>query len=157
MTSSKTYFIIRPKLRRFVAVILLLALIAIVFTALLYPENPLYLIIDALVGLLMLYVALQVVALSLYTYRITETYIEKSRSLLVWNDVHRVPISKIQSYEVHSGLMNVLTGTTTIVFKHAAQDRPTITLESVGTEYVESVENAIELILNRDIKGPADI
>lgn len=157
MTSSKTYFLIKPKLRRFVAVMLLLALIAIISTAMLYPENPIYLIIDAMLGVCTIYIAIQIAILSLYNYRITETYIEKSRNLLVWNDVHRVPISKIQSYEVHSGLINVLTGTTTIVFKHAAQDRPTITLEGVGTEYVESIENAIELILNRDIKGPADV
>jgi uncharacterized membrane protein YdbT with pleckstrin-like domain len=88
--------------------------------------------------------------LSLNTYKITGSYVEKSRHFFT-DTQNKVPIDKIQSYEVKSDLLDKLAGTATVVLK-TGSDSPTLIMNGVGREYVDSIENTIELIIKKDIE-----
>ena len=88
--------------------------------------------------------------LSFNTYKITGSYVEKSRHFFI-DKSHKVPIDKIQSYEVNSGLLDKLAGTATVVLK-TGSDAPTMVMHGVGKEYVDGIENTIELIIKKDIE-----
>lgn len=154
MGSARTYFIVKPKLRGYALIIAVMVFVSFLLTVYMYFEGiPLYWVVDALVFLGVVYVSMRMIALSFYTYKITDTSVEKSKNFITDN-VHKMPIRRIQSYEIHAGLLDKLAGTATMVLKHAARDKPTMSLHCVGVEYIESIENAIELIIRKDIRGP---
>ncbi len=156
MSSARTYFIVKPKLRGYALIIAALIAVAIIISAYLYLEGVHYFwVVDSLIFLGVVYVFMRMMALSFYTYKITDTSVEKSKRF-VTDSVHKMPIRRIQSYEIHAGLLDKLAGTATMVLKHAARDKPTMSLHCIGVEYIESIENAIELIIRKDIRGPDD-
>jgi len=152
----RTYYVVRPKLRGY-AIILGVLILVLIVSGFYFTESGslMYIIAAAFAFAGICFIFLRMLSLSFYTYKITDAYVEKSRRFIVDN-VHKMPIRRVQSYEIHAGLLDKLAGTATVVLKHGGLDRPTLSLNSVGTEYIEGIENTIELIIRRDIKGPRD-
>ena len=152
----KTYFVVKPKLRGYALIIGIIMFLAAIQTIyFLNGDLPLYLILDVIAVVLSLFIGFRMLSLSFYTYKITDTYVEKSRRFIT-DSVHKMPLRRIQSYEINSSLLDKLAGTTTVILKHGARDKPTLSLHCVGNEYIDGIENTIELIIKKDIKGPKD-
>ncbi|MGB9635105.1 MAG: PH domain-containing protein [Candidatus Micrarchaeia archaeon] len=153
---KRTYLVVKPKLRGYALIAVVLFIIGVLSTIYLYLNNlDVYIVLDAIILLGIAIVSFRVLALSLYTYKITDAYVEKSRRFIT-DDVHKMPIRRIQSYEIKANVLDKLAGTSTIILKHGAYERPTMSLYCVGNEYIDSIENVIELIIRRDVKGPYD-
>lgn len=151
MPTTPTYFVVKPKLRGLMWLKLAILLLFPVIMYYLYVEGSFLYLFVGLLGLFMLSsLLLKSADLSLNTYKITGSYVEKSRHF--FTDTHnKVPIDKIQSYEVRSDLLDKLAGTATVVLK-TGSDSPTLIMNGVGREYIDGIENTIELIIKKDIE-----
>lgn len=151
MPTTPTYFVVKPKLRGLMWLKLIILLIFPILMYFLYIEGSVLYLFAGLLGLFILFVlTFKTMDLSLNTYKITGSYVEKSRHF--FTDSHnKVPIGKIQSYEVRSDLLDKLAGTATVVLK-TGSDSPTLIMGGVGKEYVDGIENTIELIIKKDIE-----
>jgi len=151
MPTTPTYFVVKPKLRGLMWLKLAILLLFPVIMYYLYLEESFFYLFVGLLGVFLLgLLSMKTFDLSFNTYKITGSYVEKSRHFFVDN-THKVPIDKIQSYEVNSGLLDKLAGTATVVLK-TGSDSPTLVMHGVGKEYIDSIENTIELIIKKDIE-----
>jgi uncharacterized membrane protein YdbT with pleckstrin-like domain len=148
---TPTYFVVKPKLRGLMWLKLVILLCFPVLMYFLYIEGSFLYLFAGLLGLFLLFVlTFKTMDLSLNTYKITGSYVEKSRHFFT-DTQNKVPIDKIQSYEVRSDLLDKLAGTATVVLK-TGSDSPTLIMSGVGKEYVDGIENTIELIIKKDIE-----
>lgn len=151
MPTTPTYFVVKPKLRGLMWLKLIILLIFPILMYFLYVEGSFLYLFAGLLGIILLIVlTFKTMNLSLNTYKITGSYVEKSRHFFT-DTQNKVPIDKIQSYEVRSDLLDKLAGTATVVLK-TGSDSPTLIMNGVGKEYVDSIENTIELIVKKDIE-----
>ena len=151
MPTTPTYFVVKPKLRGLMWLKLIVLLTFPVLMYLLYIEGSfLYLFLGVLGVFILIGLSFKTMNLSLNTYKMTGSYVEKSRHFFT-DTQNKVPIDKIQSYEVKSDLLDKLAGTATVVLK-TGSDSPTLIMNGVGREYVDSIENTIELIIKKDIE-----
>ena len=149
--SNTTYFVVKPKLRGLMWLKIAILLLFPVIMYFLYVEGSfLYLFVGLLGTFLLMILTFKTIDLSFNTYKITGSYVEKSRHFFI-DKSHKVPIDKIQSYEVNSGLLDKFAGTATVVLK-TGSDAPTMIMHGVGREYVDGIENTIELIIKKDIE-----
>jgi uncharacterized membrane protein YdbT with pleckstrin-like domain len=151
MPTTPTYFVVKPKLRGLMWLKLVILLFFPVIMYFLYLEGSFLYLFAGLLGLFLLFVlTFKTMDLSLNTYKITGAYVEKSRHFFT-DTQNKVPIDKIQSYEVRSDLLDKLAGTATVVLKTGSES-PTLIMNGVGREYVDGIENTIELIIKKDIE-----
>jgi uncharacterized membrane protein YdbT with pleckstrin-like domain len=151
MPTTPTYFVVKPKLRGLMWLKLLILICFPILMYFLYVEGSFLYLFAGLLGVVLLIVlTFKTMNLSLNTYKITGSYVEKSRHFFT-DTQNKVPIDKIQSYEVRSDLLDKLAGTATVVLK-TGSDSPTLIMNGVGKEYVDGIENTIELIIKKDIE-----
>ncbi len=151
MPTTPTYFVVKPKLRGLMWLKLAILLLFPVVMYYLYVEGSFLYLFVGLLGLFLLSsLLLKSMDLSMNTYKITGSYVEKSRHFFT-DTQNKVPIDKIQSYEVRSDLLDKLAGTATVVLK-TGSDSPTLIMNGVGREYIDGIENTIELIIKKDIE-----
>lgn len=117
----------------------------------LYIEGSFLYLFVGLMGIFFLLTLIyKVIDLSFNTYKITGSYVEKTRHFFT-DTQNKVPIGKIQSYEVRSDLLDKLAGTSTVILKTGSES-PTLIMNGVGKEYIDGIENTIELIIKKDIE-----